>query len=224
MSWLRKGCICLGLMIILNGAGRAASESTNPNEDSPKVTILLFDFASLSEKVQKPMQERAGRFYQQAGVELKWAPCPTVEGTLALYPNCTGYKEATHLMLRILRAAPKGMKTDAKGEALLGPRIVNVFWDRVQNEATRHNVPISDMLAQVIAHEIGHLLLGSNSHSPSGIMMGKWRLEDLGSISRGGVGFTSQQCEHIQMEVKKRQANEESQPSVAKKSTPDPGQ
>jgi hypothetical protein len=151
---------------------------------------------------------------------LEWAPCRTVEGTLALYPNCTGYKEKTHLMLRILRAAPKGMKTDAKGEALLGARIVNVFWDRVQNEAVRYNVPISDILAQVIAHEIGHLLLGSNSHSSSGIMMGKWRLEDLRSISRGGIGFTPQQCEHIQTEVRKRQAREERQPSVAAKGTP----
>jgi hypothetical protein len=61
------------------------------------------------------------------------------------------------------------------------------------------------MLAQVIAHEIEHLLLGPNSHSSSGIMLGEWRLQDLGSISRGGIGFTPQQCERIQMEVKRRQ-------------------
>ncbi len=221
MSWLKKGFFCLGLLVTVNVVGRGASETMNPNEESPKVTILFFDFVSLSEKVQKPMQERTGKLYRQAGVELEWAPCPTVERTLAFYPNCTGYKETTHLMLRILRTAPKGMKTDAKGEALLGARIVNVFWDRVQNEAARYNVPISDMLAQVIAHEIGHQLLGSNSHSFSGIMMGKWRLEDLGSISRGGIGFTPRQCKYIQMEVRKRQARDERLPSIAAKSTPD---
>ena len=112
------------------------------------------------------------------------------------------------------------MKTDAKGEALLGARIVNVFWDRVQNEACRYNVPISDMLAQVIAHEIGHLMLGSNSHSPSGIMMGKWKLQDLGTISRGGIGFTPEQREHIQTEVRKRQASKEQSSSVVAKDTP----
>ena len=221
MSWLMNGCICLGLLFTLKGVGQGATETINQKEESPRVTILTFDFVSLPEKIQNPMREKAGKIYQQAGVELQWAPCPTVEGTLAFYPNCTGYKETTHLMLRILSAAPKGMKTDAKGEALLGARIVNVFWDRVQDEAARYNVPISDMLAQVIAHEIGHLLLGSNSHSSSGIMMGKWKLEDLGSISRGGIRFTPQQCQHIQMEVKERQRREPPTASLAAKGTPD---
>jgi hypothetical protein len=205
MSWLKKGCVCLGLVFILDGTGRGAAETIDQNEESAKLTILFFDFVSLPEKIQKPMQEKAERIYRQAGVGLEWAPCPTQEGTLAFYPNCTGYKEKTHMMLRILRTAPKGMETDAKGEALLGPRIVNVFWDRVQKEASRYDVPVADMLAQVIAHEIGHLLLGSNSHSLSGIMMGKWRLGDLGSISRGGISFTPQQREQIQAEVGRRQ-------------------
>jgi hypothetical protein len=208
MSWRGKGFFCLGLMVALNGAGQAAPETMSTHEESPTVTILSFDFVLLSEKIQKAMQDRMDKIYRQAGVELEWAPCPTKEGTMALYPNCIGFKETTHMALRILPAAPKGMKTDAKGEALLGPRIVNVFWDRVQNEAARYNVPISDMLAQVIAHEIGHLLLGSNSHSSNGIMMGRWRLKDLGSISRGGIGFTPEQCDHIQMEVKRRQAKQ----------------
>ena len=217
MSWRKIGLFCLNLAVTVNCAGQGASGSMKLSEDSTKVKILYFDFVSLPETVQQAMREKAAKVYHQAGVDLEWAPCPTAEGTLAFYPNCTGYKDTTHLMLRILPTARKGMKTDAKGEALLGARIVNVFWDRIQDEATRFNVPIPDLLGQVVAHEIGHLLLGTNSHSSYGIMMGKWRLMDLGAIARGGISFTPQQCEQIQREVKKRQHIESSAASVATK-------
>jgi hypothetical protein len=35
------------------------------------------------------------------------------------------------------------------------------------------------MVGGVMAHEIGHLLLGSNSHSETGLMREIWSLKDL---------------------------------------------
>ncbi|PYY15245.1 MAG: hypothetical protein DMG60_18205 [Acidobacteria bacterium] len=55
------------------------------------------------------------------------------------------------------------------------------------------NISLVGVLGHVIAHEIGHLLLGLNSHSTSGIMRGLWEEEELKAVERGRLLFTSQQ-------------------------------
>ncbi len=46
------------------------------------------------------------------------------------------------------------------------------------------------LLGHVLAHEIGHLLLRSNSHSVSGIMSARWTGEELRRLSEGAMFFT----------------------------------
>ena len=48
-----------------------------------------------------------------------------------------------------------------------------------------------------MAHELGHLLLGSNSHSRAGIMRAHWQGEELHRLSRGNLWFTSEQANHM---------------------------
>jgi hypothetical protein len=42
----------------------------------------------------------------------------------------------------------------------------------------------------VMAHEIAHLLLGTNSHAAEGIMRAQWQREELLSASKGELLFT----------------------------------
>jgi predicted HD phosphohydrolase len=62
----------------------------------------------------------------------------------------------------------------------------------------------AEILACVIAHEIGHLLLGPNSHSPTGIMKAKWSADELRGAGWGRLLFTPQQAELIRAEVRAR--------------------
>ena len=61
----------------------------------------------------------------------------------------------------------------------------DVFYDRAMELHADWNVSLSDILGNVIAHELGHLLLGSNSHSRAGIMRAHWQGEELHRLSRG---------------------------------------
>jgi type IV secretory pathway TraG/TraD family ATPase VirD4 len=49
----------------------------------------------------------------------------------------------------------------------------------------------------VIAHEVGHLLLGSNSHSQSGIMIAQWHPAELQKLSMGRLLFTPDQIQKL---------------------------
>ncbi len=42
-----------------------------------------------------------------------------------------------------------------------------------------------------MAHELGHLLLGVNSHAPTGLMHVPWYKKELDSIAQGSLLFTS---------------------------------
>ena len=55
-----------------------------------------------------------------------------------------------------------------------------------------------------MAHEIGHILLNLSVHTPTGIMRGRWDLNDLRDIAEGSLGFTKQQGKVIQAEVTRR--------------------
>ncbi len=62
-------------------------------------------------------------------------------------------------------------------------------------EATRL---ASALLGHVLAHEIGHLLLQSNSHSISGIMSGRWAGGELRRISEGTMFFMPKESKIMQ--------------------------
>jgi len=82
--------------------------------------------------------------------------------------------------------------------------MANVYWDRVCRQAEYAQVEPDRILAHTIAHELGHLLLGANSHSPTGNMAGRWSREEIIIISQSGLSFTDQQSRSIRAEVEKR--------------------
>ncbi len=206
MSWLFREMLCAGAILAFQLEGQAATKPAGNVQEGLRITVLSYNYAPVDEAVMQKAKEQVARIFRQAGVEVAWAACPTREGTLAEYPSCIGFHDPTHYSLHILSHTRRELKEAVPGEALLGPRLVNVFWDRALEYAGKHHVPPSDMLAAVICHEIGHLLLGPNSHAPLGIMVARWNPRALIYISQGGLGFTLEQKEHIQAELTRQDA------------------
>lgn len=80
-----------------------------------------------------------------------------------------------------------------------------VFYHKIQEFARGVTVSRPELLGMVFAHEIGHLLLGSNSHSPRGIMRSSWSgRQALDEINQGRVYFTPEQAESIRGSLRLR--------------------
>jgi hypothetical protein len=81
-------------------------------------------------------------------------------------------------------------RIDVLGTAYPNPQgagyFAYVFYGRVQELAQRRSLGRA-LLAEVMAHEIGHLPLGSASLSPSGIMNAHWDYEELRNVSEGAM-------------------------------------
>jgi hypothetical protein len=155
----------------------------------PSVVLYLANQAGISSLTICDARQEVSRIYAQIGVRAVWAEHPTDSPKDAL--------------LVIIRArAEQGVGTAELGFAIRAAdnssgRVAYVFYDRVQPLAQGHEMSDASLLAVVIAHEIGHLLLPYGSHSPSGLMRGEWDDRQFSLAKGGQLRFTAQQAELI---------------------------
>jgi hypothetical protein len=76
-----------------------------------------------------------------------------------------------------------------------------IFFDRVEDLANRRACPRKVLLAHAMAHEIGHALLGTGSHSRRGIMKAYWGPRELQAGAQGLLKFTPRQAERIRLRL-----------------------
>ncbi|MGA7411603.1 MAG: hypothetical protein WBW33_14070 [Bryobacteraceae bacterium] len=103
------------------------------------------------------------------------------------------------LYLRILPGEGpkiKNMRNPALGAAVAdetGGAYGSVFLATIKDQAQSANVPWNVVAAYATAHEIGHLLLGSNAHTRTGVMKAAWDAKDMSAMFQNGVHFNREQ-------------------------------
>lgn len=73
----------------------------------------------------------------------------------------------------------------------------------VEEQTDVEKIGLDQVLGHAIAHEIGHILLGSNSHGSRGLMKAKWGQEDIKRAGKGDLLFTPEQAQVIQNNLAK---------------------
>jgi hypothetical protein len=184
----------------------------------PKINVRVYNYAHVTQKVLAGAEQEATIIFRQARLEMVWLDCPLSMAEFEKYPDCQQPSGRVNLALRILpraMAESEPSSNDTLGYALPGSagapgRIANVFYHRVEELARKAQGLEYQILGNIMAHEIGHLLLGSTGHSPTGIMKAKWSREELQPSSVGSLVFTPQQATLIQNGVANRVRQKES--------------
>jgi hypothetical protein len=182
------------------------------------MTISVHDYADVPSKLLSAAEEQAREIYQRAGLETVWLNCsPKLE---KIEPESCHFSDTTHLTLKISPHAFNAQvrdRNDVLGTAYPDEKGVGyfayVFYDRVQELAERQRLGHT-LLADVMAHEIGHLLLGSNSHSLSGIMCAHWNYDQLRNIAEGVMSFIPSQSKMMRERLRTRQTGRLAQPLI----------
>jgi hypothetical protein len=68
---------------------------------------------------------------------------------------------------------------------------------------------LGQLIGHGIAHEIGHLLLGTNSHSDTGLMSAHWNRQELMLAAHMQLLFSAKEAARIREDVRARMRNQE---------------
>lgn len=204
-----KTCAVLMFLALTSPGFTQTSQTAIPAR--LEVSVSVYDYAHILPELLAAAEQDARRIFQQAGVETVWATClpkpEKIESNLCYIVN------SNHFVVKILPHAINAQVRDrinVLGDALVDEKGVGfyayAFYDRVQTVAEEHRLGHA-LLGDVLAHEIGHLLLGSKSHTVSGIMSAHWNGEELRRISEGSMFFGPNQSRLMRDRVGSRQVD-----------------
>jgi hypothetical protein len=171
------------------------------------ITLRVYDYARENRSALLAAEAEATRILGQAGVSSRFLDCPTSSAQSSIYPDCQLSWQVNDYVLEVLpegMTALLGKSEDALGStpACTGPYCTAiVFYDQVESMANGATAAAPALLGRAIAHEIGHLLLGANTHSPSGIMRARWSAQQLRLNAGPGMLFTQQQARQMRMRL-----------------------
>jgi hypothetical protein len=183
----------------------ASRESASNSPSERTVCIHLYDFAHTTSSDLTWATPQASRTFSAAGIRIKWEqPDDSKEAHLLDFtpsgPTLTSSDLQPCVVVRITRNEVHGSYADALGFALpFATEGINVeiFYQRIQNQASLTGLPIYVLLGAVMTHEVGHVLLQSAAHSAAGIMRDHWDRESVRLASFGLLKFLP--CEASRM-------------------------
>ena len=174
--------VAVGLMA---GFAGAANSMGNP-PDAPVVRV--YDSSSGHGRTRATAIRTAASIVAEAGLAIDWTDCTRASQAGA----CNGLRGPNDLIVRIMPVAVSGspgLKIRDQSKAPLGFSVVDpvvgagaiamVFLDRVLVLSQRTGADPGRLLGRAIAHEIGHLLLGTTAHSRNGLMREIWTDQEI---------------------------------------------
>ena len=188
----------LGLGLFLFGP--LPVSSAGGQSDLVQLRVSVFNSSPLLPSTIEGAEREASRVLRYTGVEVLWLNCPQDAQHEASLGLCSEASFPTHLHLRILPAS-RGLKATTLGISFLAEGgkgcYADLFHEPMQKLQEETHVSAATILGHAMAHELGHLLLGTNSHSPIGLMRAHWDPEDLTRASRGALRFSHEQSLHV---------------------------
>jgi hypothetical protein len=163
----------------------------------PQIIVRVHNYAQVDSQVLLGSEQIVSDILRKTGVESVWLACTSGEGSHS-DPDCAKPLSPADLNLNLPK--PNATKLYHRADSVYGFTLENnawVFFDRVKASASELQLNTAHILGNVIAHELGHLLLGENAHSTWGLMRAWWSPQQLMVANRGGLSFSNIECVKI---------------------------
>jgi hypothetical protein len=171
--------LLVALTTTVSSVVHAAPENTP--QVAVQLTVRVYDMAMVPAADQTAALRAAAGVLAVAGINTAWVTC----GSSTAVGGCERPLAGGEVSVRLARlpAAPNdgllqlgySLVNTQAGEG----RLATVFVDRVEWLARPAGADSPTLLGLAIAHEIGHLLLGTNAHAASGLMRALWSRHEL---------------------------------------------
>jgi hypothetical protein len=170
----------------------AAAVLTHSVVAAQQIQVSICNPGALTESVVRKAKGETEAVFRASQIRIEWLDCDHVAGSKAL-------------IVRLRPDKPPGTagpaSLDALGRAFLGKEgrgyLVDAYLQSVRETSNFRDVDVAMLLGVVIAHELGHLLLGPG-HTPNGVMRSRWGGPDLRALSQRHLKFTREQQAKMQ--------------------------
>ena len=180
----------LGLLLPL-------AATAQPAQATPVVLrVSMFDDDAVGAATLREAEREASRVFQRANIEVIWLQCPQNTSEQISLGRCAEASYPAHLHLRVVPRS-RGAKISTVGMSFLSADgkgcYADLFYERVVELQMKSHTRTAVILGHAMAHELGHLLLSSNSHSRDGLMRAQWNRGDLAEAARGSLLFSPEE-------------------------------
>lgn len=171
--------VVMGALVGIAMGGRVTAE--------PRValTVRIYNTSGIPAPEVLAARRAIEASFQDTGLDLILRHCGRPVFPYAADP-CSESLKPLEMVVRIIVAPSDDPTTqpEASGVAYVLREtdrgwLATAFSDRIADAATRVRVDAGTLLGLVIAHELGHLLLGSGYHGWTGVMRADWPKELL---------------------------------------------
>ena len=182
---------------------------TTPAEASGKdiVTVRTYNYATIPSEELDAARSEARRIFKRAAITVDWIDC-RVPGATTGAPCTEPLLPGRDLMLRLTERTPvNNGRSAALGESMLDREqrsgvLMTIDISPVRAIATRSATATPTLLGRAIAHEIGHLLLGSGEHPRLGLMRAHWSNDELRGLKPAHWGFSSREAAQMRQALR----------------------
>jgi hypothetical protein len=215
-----ENTLLIGTMILATAIPCGAKDKREPGSGLA-VQVRVFDLAHVPRQLREEAEWKASRIFRTAGVTLTWKSGSPLdeEGHQVEYraapaggvpvPLACGDTDICELDVRLL-GNTSDLKSASLAEALPFARYgirANIFYDRVRTVMDKYgSLAAPAILGHVLAHEIGHVLLGTSTHTPGGLMSAGWSDAEFVRMACAVLPFDRADIRRIQECLRRRRS------------------
>lgn len=172
------------------------------------LVVRLYGGPAVSTYDSQSALEEAKAILTHAGFAPEWITCPADGPAPA---RCTVPLQGAELAVRLATAPPQGSPLHwvPLGYSLVDPgtqsgALATVYLDRVKWLAAASTADVATLLGRAIAHELGHLLLGTPDHGRFGVMRAVWSSQMVRNSRPAEWRFSAREAKQMRAAVTAR--------------------
>jgi hypothetical protein len=154
------------------------------------------------------------RVLADVAIESRWRNCPIVNRGGSGADQCRDPLAENEVIVRLVGGvAPTPESAGALGYAFVDPvmkrgSLATIYADRIARLSKSLHVDRGTLLGRAVAHEVGHLLLGSQDHAASGLMRGLWSTVTILENRHADWAFTREEGADMSARLDARQVRQ----------------
>jgi hypothetical protein len=161
--------------------------------------VQVYNYTDLSTEDLNQFVVRTQEILTRAGVSVEVDACPR-GGTTPCESRRGSFRQ---VVIRVVAEGPpknKSLRWQHLGQSIAdrsGGAYATVYLKLAEEEAAEAELPRILVLSYAATHEVGHLLLGNDSHASEGLMKARWIDKDFQAMAQNRFHFSTGQSQEL---------------------------